>query len=195
MSRALQVLTQATRPSTGARSIGQLVITGCLPSSALSQATWISRPTPPAQRIIRSLVSDTVSWIGAGHELNQAFTTHGSVTGINIGAVDDPAAPATGELQLIDSTGAVVSHTAVVGGPIPFDGLSVWMEVAPPAPPGEYTVRLICRSGRLGWRTQSKTTPLPPDDGVSPLPVDGIATRDGAPEPGIRVIGVETSLR
>ncbi|MEB3367181.1 family 78 glycoside hydrolase catalytic domain [Saccharopolyspora mangrovi] len=152
-------------------------------------ASWIGRWTDPAHRVLRSIDSDEIAWIGPGEALGQAFTAPGRFTAVCVDLVCE--GEPLGRLELRDPTGVVASTVIEVGG-FRWDRFAHYLELAEPAGPGEYQVELSLDSGRVGWRT--RTAPASPavDDGVSPRPIDGVASRDGVAEPGTRAIGVET---
>ncbi|RRO18047.1 hypothetical protein EIL87_07215 [Saccharopolyspora rhizosphaerae] len=159
------------------------------PHTLLGAASWIGRWTDPAHRVVRSIDSDEIAWIDPGEWLGQTFTAPGPFTAVCVDLVRD--GEPQGRLELRDATGALAS-TAVEVGSFRWDRFAHYLELAEPVDPGDYQVRLTLDRGRVGWRTRT-TAPEPgADDGVSPLPVRGVALRDGAEEPGTRAIGVET---
>lgn len=160
------------------------------PDGISRSASWIGRWTDPAHRIRRSIDSDAIAWIGPGEWLGQTFTTPGSFTAVCADLVRD--GEPRGRWELRDSSGEVLASAVIEVGGFRWDRFAHHLELAEPAAPGDYQVTLSLEAGRVGWWTRTAPAPAFEDDGVSPLPVHGVALRDGVPEPGTRAIGVET---
>lgn len=155
------------------------------------QASWIARPVDASRRVIRSLARGRIDWIGSGESLGQAFTATGQVTSVSVDLVGDDNVDVQFALELLAGDGQVVAVREVQGPLHLWDRFMHYIEVSPPAPAGSYTVRLRVSRGAVGWHT-APALPAAPDDGVSPLPVAGCATRNHKPEPGLRAVGVDT---
>ncbi|TQM36589.1 family 78 glycoside hydrolase catalytic domain [Pseudonocardia cypriaca] len=155
-------------------------------------AQWIGKRTDPARRMVLSLASDHVAWVEPGHWVGQTFTAPGPVTAVGLDLVSEPGVEVRGSLELCAADGTVLAGQVVEQGVFRWDRFAHFLELPEPVAAGEYLLRLRGEQGRIGWHTLSEPAPTGPDDGVSPLPVAGNALRDGAPEPGVRAIGVET---
>ncbi|WP_406689717.1 family 78 glycoside hydrolase catalytic domain [Saccharopolyspora sp. ID03-671] len=161
-----------------------------LPDGPDRSALWIGRWTDPAHRVLRSIDSDEIAWIGPGESLGQTFTAPGRFTAVGVDLVRE--GEPRGRLELRDAAGAVLADAVVEVGGFRWDRFAHYLELAEPGEPGEHRVELTVDRGRVGWRTRTNATETLADDGVSPLPVDGIALRDGMVERGVRAIGVDT---
>lgn len=168
------------------------------PNPPFEGAEWMSRPVPASTRIRRAIRRDRLDVVEPGHELAQSFRALGPVVAVNLDVagpqgVDDPfTTPVdyTIALRRADD-GTVVAQQHVTWASILWEYFGQLLEVSPPAPPGDYEVVLRPASHAFGWWAQDSED-AGEDDGVSPLPVGGVATRDGVAEPGVRLIGVET---
>lgn len=99
-----------------------------------------------------------------------------------------------GRLEVLDPDQNVVGSVRLDGVPFVWDRFSRYIELDPPAAPGSYRVELVSERGRIGWRTSTLAAETADtDDGISPLPITDIATRDGGIDRGTRALGVETS--
>lgn len=157
------------------------------------RASWIARPVPRETRTIRSLSSNLIDWVTPGHRIGQVFTSTGPVSAISADLVAELNDDVRGRLEMRDTDENVVGALEFEGVPFVWDRFSRFIEFNPPAPPGTYLVELISERGRTGWRTStSDIRAAAPDDGVSPLPVVGPATRDELRDRGTRALGVET---
>lgn len=156
------------------------------------QAKWVSRWTPRETRVIASIHSDTVDWMGPGSTLDQSFQATGPVAAVSVDLDGDIPSDVIARMQLRNSTGDVVAQREVDGSWNIWARFMCYLEVSPPAPPGTYTLSITCVRGRLGWRRATAAPGLPDDDGVTPLPVLGQATVDGVLVPGVRTLAVET---
>ncbi|GAB3696923.1 family 78 glycoside hydrolase catalytic domain [Saccharopolyspora tripterygii] len=159
------------------------------PAGIDNSALWIGRWTDPAHRIRRSIDSDEIAWMRPGEWLGQSFTAPGRFTAVCVDLVCE--GQPRGRLELRGPEGAVLVSAAVEVGGFRWDRFAHYLELPEPAEPGDYLVRLSLESGKVGWRTSSSPVPAGEDDGVSPLPIEGIATRDGIEEAGTRAIAVE----
>jgi alpha-L-rhamnosidase len=153
------------------------------------QASWIGRRTPAGARVVREIESDHVAWVEPGHWLGQTVSVAGPVTAVSVDVTGDRA---VADLELCTPSGDVLAARTLVGGDVPWDRFSEFLQVDPPQPAGTYLVRLTARQGPVGWRSRFAAPSDVADDGVSPLPVVGSALRDGQHEPGVRCLGVET---
>lgn len=157
------------------------------------QASWISRWAPKETRITAALEADTVDWMQPGNTLTQCFDVSGPVTAVSVDLDGDIPSDVIAQMRLRNSDGDVIAQRELDGSWNIWARFMSYLEVSPPAPPGTYTLSITCEQGRLGWRRASTVPkPLPDDDGVSPLPIRGQATKDGTPAPGVRTIAVET---
>lgn len=154
-------------------------------------AQWIGKRTDPAHRNALSADSDHVAWAEPGHWVGQTFTAPGPFVAVGLDLVSDDDA-VRGVLELCDADGTVLAEQVIERGIVRWDRFAHFLELPDALGAGEYLLRLRVVQGRIGWPTLSTPPPDQPDDGVSPLPVTGRAVRDGGPEPGVRVIGVET---
>lgn len=166
-----------------------------------SRASWISRAVGSETRIQRAIRRDGLESVAPGHEIAQSFRALGPVIAVNVDIagpqdVADPyAADVAFTLLLRNSDGLVVAERTVEGPQLVWEYFGQMLEPTTPAPPGVYEVVLRPSRHVIGWYLQSGAGELEggvEDDGVSPLEVDGIATRDGAFAVGTRLIGVET---
>jgi alpha-L-rhamnosidase len=153
------------------------------------QASWIGRHTPAGARIVREIESDHVAWVDPEHWLGQTVSVAGPVTAVSVDVTGDRA---VADLELCTPSGDVLAARTLVGGEVPWDRFSEFLQVDPPLPAGTYLVRVTARQGQVGWRSRLAAPDRADDDGVSPLPVVGSALRDGQHEPGVRCLGVET---
>lgn len=166
-------------------------------TQAPENATWIARPVPRAQRIIRQITASRVDWAEPGHTLGQAFRAEGPVVAVSIdltgprGAADPFAADVRFTVALQTAGGDVVAERLFEGPQLVWDYFGALLDVSPPAPPGDYIVTLRAERETIGWSAADAAAPGT-DDGVSPLPVTGAALADGEPVSGARLIGVET---
>lgn len=156
------------------------------------QARWVARWTPRETRVIASIHSDTVDWMGPGSTLDQSFQTTGPVANVSVDLDGDIPSDVIARMQLRNSAGDVVAQRELDGRWNTWARFTYYLEVSPPAPPGTYTLSITCEQGRLGWRRATTTAGLSDDDGVTPLPVLGEATVDGVLVPGVRTLAVET---
>lgn len=161
-------------------------------------AHWISRPVDPSTRILRRIDATRVDLAAPGTVLGQSFRSEGPVTAVNVDLAG-PEGSANPWLEDVDytlaletPTGRTVAERRFTGPQLVWDYFGPLLEVVPPAPPGEYVVVLRPVRGTLGWSTSDVVRPPAEDDGVSPLPVVGSATRDGEVVEGVRLLGVET---
>ena len=160
-------------------------------------AAWIARPVERASRIMRQITDSRTDWAGPGRSLGQRFRADGSVVVVSVHLVGprDVANPSTADvkftLTLETVRGEPVASRTFEGPQLVWDYFGPFLEVTPPAPPGEYHLILRAEREEIGWLTQDSTT-TEDDDGISPLPVIGAALADGMPVTGIRTLGVET---
>ncbi|GAA1944800.1 family 78 glycoside hydrolase catalytic domain [Microbacterium deminutum] len=165
--------------------------------TALAGAQWISRAVPAAQRIIRATRRDRILWAAPGSTLTQTFHTDGPVRAVNIDlagpgeGVDPFIADVDFTISLESADGSEVARRHVAGPQLLWDYFGQLLEVSPPAPAGEYTVVLRPKRETIGWYAEDAGAACP-DDGVSPLPVDGDIILDGQHQAGILLIAVET---
>ncbi len=163
----------------------------------LQNAQWIARPTPPAQRIIRQLERSRIDWAEPGHSVAQTFRSEGPVTAVNLDfsgprdVADPHQADVAYTFSLETPAGEVLAQHRVEGPKLVWDYFDALLDVNPPAPPGEYVVVLRPEREAIGWWT-ADAQPVTADDGVSPLPVVGVALADGQQVDGFRTIGVDT---
>lgn len=165
--------------------------TGLLDTADWS-AFWIGRRTDPAGRIVRSLGSDHVAWVGPGHWLGQTVAVEGEITAVSVDLVDAPGEAARGRFELLGPDGRVLAAEVIGKGAFRWDRFAHFLEAPADSGAGEYLVRVSVEDGRVGWRTRSTPDREVADDGVTPRPVRGTALRDGVAEPGVRAIGVDT---
>ena len=166
-------------------------------AEGLEGAAWIARPVPPGTRIIRQITRSRVDWVDPGHALGQAFRTEGPVVAVNVdihppeGAEDPHGIDVQFTVALETVSGEVVASQVFEGPQLVWDYFGPLLDVSPPAPPGEYVV--VVRAGRetVGWSTAEEPE-TSVDDGISPLPVRGGASADGALVAGVRMLGVDT---
>jgi alpha-L-rhamnosidase len=165
---------------------------------ALVDAEWISRAVPTSQRAIRATRRDRIDWAQPGIPLAQTFRTDGPVIAVSLdvsgprGAVDPHAVDVDYTFSLEDADGNVLAQRRITGPQLIWEYFGQLLEIAPPAPPGEYTVVLRSDREAIGWYTQ-EVIAHPVDDGVSPRPVTGVALTQGDPVAGTRLIAVDTS--
>lgn len=158
------------------------------------RAQWIARAVPARTRTIRSLRSDVVDWVDTGHRIGQDFTSDGPVTSVSADLVAVLNDDIHGRLEVLDRDQNVVASVRLDGVPFVWDRFSRYIELDPPAAPGTYRVELVSEQGRIGWRTSIlPAEAADTDDGISPLAITGVATRDGRNDRGTRALGVETS--
>lgn len=166
-------------------------------SEPFEGARWIARPVPASQRIIRQIARTRTDWAGPGQILAQTFTAPGPVTAVNVDlvgpgdAVEAHSADVRFVVSLERADGETVAERVWEGPQLVWDYFGPFLDVNPPAPPGEYRVVLRVDRGRVGWSSTDEVDPEA-DDGVSPRPVIGVATVNGAPVPGVRMLGVDT---
>lgn len=166
-------------------------------SEPFEGARWIARTVPASQRVIRQITRTRVDWAEPGHALAQSFTAQGPVTAVNIDLVGPgDAVEAHGtDVRFVVSLERIDGETVVErvweGPQLVWDYFGPFLDVAPPAPPGQYRVVLRVERGRVGWSTGDEGE-NGADDGVSPRPVEGSASADGAPVTGTRLLGVDT---
>ena len=166
-------------------------------NSPINDVAWIARPVPPSQRITRQIVATRVDWAEPGHSLGQSFRSEGPVVAVSIdltgprGAEDPFAADVKYAMALETASGEVVAERLFEGPHLVWDYFGALLDVSPPAPAGEYVLVLRSEREAIGWST-ADSAETKPDDGISPLPVEGEALADGQPVAGVRMIGVET---
>lgn len=164
---------------------------------SFESARWIARAVPPAQRIVRQIGRSHIDWAEPGRSLAQTFRAAGPVVAVNIdlSGPRDAADPFTADVlftvSLKTADGKVLAERRIEGPQLVWDYFGLLLEVDPPAPPGEYAVVLRSERESIGWFTAAEADAVP-DDGVSPLPVQGMALSDGEPVAGVRTLGVET---
>jgi alpha-L-rhamnosidase len=161
-------------------------------------AQWISRTVPVSTRVIREVGRARVDWVEPGHRLEQSFVAEGPVVAVNVDlseprdASDPFAVDVKFSLRLESESGEVVAERTFEGPQPIWDYFQHLLEVSPPAPPGEYTVVVSSERGVIGWHGTDAARGGELDDGVSSLPVSGVARADGTTVSGTRAIGVET---
>lgn len=166
------------------------------PASPLDRVPWISRSVPAGERITREIRRHRIEWVSPGRTIAQSFRADGPVTVVNADIAGPPDVdPFTADvaftLRLETAEGATVAELVTDGPQLLWDYFGRMLEVSPPAPPGDYVLVLEPTRHTIGWWT-SDTVDMDEDNGVSPLAVRGSAYRDGVPEVGTRLIGVET---
>lgn len=160
-------------------------------------ARWIARPVSASQRIVRQITADRVDWAEPGHSLGQSFHAEGPVTAVNFDLVPRLEGAAAHDLDvaftiaLHTPDGGVIAERRFEGPQLVWDYFGPLLDVDPPAPPGDYVAVLSVDRETIGWST-ADAAPGAPDDGISPLPVDGVALADGQPAGGVRMLGVDT---
>lgn len=166
-------------------------------AESLDGASWIARPVPRSQRIIRQIRKSRIDWAEPGHSLSQTFRTEGPVVAVNVDlapprdAEDPYTADVRFSVSLETPSGEVVAARVFEGPQLVWDYFGPLLDIAPPAPAGEYVVTLRAERETIGWST-GEPGEARPDDGVSPLDVIGFALADGKPVPGVRMLGVDT---
>ena len=165
-------------------------------SHPFRNAAWIARPVPAAQRTIRHMVRDRIDEAAPGESLSQSFRADGPVTAVSldVAAPQDVADPFVADVKFtieLRSEGRLIAEKVVEGPQLLWERFGQLLELDQPAAPGQYTVSLTSERGTIGWFVGEELS-TNGDDGVSPLPVIGEARWNGAPVPGVRLIGIET---
>ncbi|NTW41403.1 MAG: hypothetical protein HGA44_16255 [Cellulomonadaceae bacterium] len=165
--------------------------TGILDAADWS-AQWIGRPTPAAQRPLRSPAPDDIQWIRAGETLEQTFTTSGLTTAVSLDLTSPYGEDVIARAELLAGD-RVVAAQDLQGGVFPWDRFAHYIEAPEPLSPGTYRVVISVTVGSVGWRTARAAPPADArmDDGLSPLPVVGHALRDGVVTEETRSLAVE----
>jgi len=160
-------------------------------------AEWISRAVPRSQRITRENRRARIDWVTEGSEIAQEFEVFGPITAVTVdvagpGDVDDPYTAQTRfALRLESIEGALIAERTVQGPYLIWDWFGQLIELPVSAPAGRYRLVLRAERGTTGWHTADAAAPET-DDGISPNPLFGGATRDGQPVRGTRLLAIET---
>ena len=166
-------------------------------ADGLESASWIARPVPRATRITRQITRSRTDWVRPGRELGQQVRAEGPVHAVNVDLVppQDAADPHGVDVlftvALTTMAGEVLASRVFEGPQLVWDHFGPLLDVDPPAPPGDYVVVVRAERESVGWSTADRS-PVPEDDGISPLPVTGRALADGLPVEGVRMVGVDT---
>jgi alpha-L-rhamnosidase len=160
------------------------------------RAVWISRAVPRSERITRENRRARVDWVAEGSEIAQEFDVFGPITAVTVdvagpGDVDDPYTAQTRfTLRFESLEGSLIAERTVQGPLLLWDWFGQMIELPVSAPAGRYRLVLRAEQGVTGWHTADAAPQG--DDGVSPNPVLGQATRDREPVRGTRLLAIET---
>lgn len=165
-------------------------------ADGLADAEWITRAVPAGERIHRARRRDRVDRPGAGGTLAQTFTARGTVTAVSVDVAGPRGAnphadDVAFEVWLEDAAGTRIAGRRVEGPQLVWEPFGTLFAVDPPAPAGAYRVGLHVLRGDVGWHT-ADIPAADPDDGVSPVTLDGRAFADDVEVAGERALGVET---